>query len=103
MLLKLLLVCSLGHKHVVDVLKVVDELGRVATTNGQANNRHETESVATANPSISIAPVRSHGWHATTSPSTSAAPIIRGRGWRAATLRVVTSPQIPAPIPYVSP
>ena len=69
----------------MDVLKVVDELGRVAATNGQANNRHETESVAT------------------TSPSTSVAVVIRGCGWHAATFWVVISPEIPAPPLHASP
>lgn len=88
-LLKLLPVGSPGHMHVMDVLKAVDELGCVAVANGQANNGHETESVATANPSTSAAPVsRSHGRCVTASPSTSAKPIIRGRGWRVATLRL---------------
>nr|POE62630.1 serine/threonine-protein phosphatase 7 long form like [Quercus suber] len=61
-LLKLLPIGNPGHMHVVDVLKVVDELGRVAVANVQANNGCETELVATA------------------SPSTSAALIIRSRG-----------------------
>ena len=53
-LLKLLLVGSPGHMHVMDVLKAVDETSRVVVANGQANNRRETKSVATASPSTSM-------------------------------------------------
>ncbi|KAK9990849.1 hypothetical protein SO802_025834 [Lithocarpus litseifolius] len=53
---------------------------------------------ATASPSTSAARGRSRP--ATASPSTSAA---RGRGRRATTPRVVTSPEIRAPIPHASP
>ena len=61
-LLKLLPVGSLGHMHVMDVLKVVDETSRVVVANGQANNGCETKSVATASPSTSAALIiRSHG------------------------------------------
>ena len=64
--------------HVVDALKAVDELGRVVAANGQANNGRETELVAIASPSTSVAPViRGHGRRATVSLSPSAAPIIR--------------------------
>ncbi|XP_030938055.1 leucine-rich repeat extensin-like protein 5 isoform X2 [Quercus lobata] len=42
---------------------------------------------------------RGRGMPATASPSTSAA---MGRGWRATTPRVVTSPEMPAPIPHSS-
>ena len=90
--------------HVLDVLKAVDELGHVVAANGQANNRHDTESMGGASPSPSTTLVsRSHGRRATASPSTSAAPIIKGRGRRATTPRVVTSSRILAPIPYASP
>ena len=54
--LKLLPIGNLRHMLVVDVLKVMDELGRVAVANGQANNGRETKSVATISLSISIAP-----------------------------------------------
>ena len=102
-LLKLLPVGSLGHMHVVDVLKAVDEFGHVATANGQANNGCETKSITTASPSTSVAPlIRSRGQHATTSPSTSVAPIIRGCGRSATTPQVVTSPEILAPILHAS-
>ena len=57
-------------------------LGSGPTANGQANNGHETEPTATA------------------SPSTSAA---RGRGRCATTPWVVTSPEIPTPIPLAFP
>ncbi|KAL0004799.1 hypothetical protein SO802_012360 [Lithocarpus litseifolius] len=80
-LLKLLLVGNPRHMHVMDVLKAVDELGRVTVANGQANNGRETESVATASPSTSATPViRGHGRRATASPSPSPsiAPIIKG-------------------------
>jgi len=61
--------------HVVDVLKVVDELNRVTVANGQANNGHETKSVVIASPSTSATPViRGHGRRATASPSTSTTP-----------------------------
>ncbi|XP_050259800.1 serine/threonine-protein phosphatase 7 long form homolog [Quercus robur] len=53
---------------------------------------------ATASPSTSA--TRGRGMPATASPSTSAA---RGRGRRATTPRVVTSPEMPAPIPHSSP
>ena len=63
----------------------MDELGRVAAANGQANNGLETKLVAT------------------TSSSMSTTPIIRGRGRCAATPQVVTSPKIPPPTPHASP
>ena len=74
----------------------------VLQQNGQENNGHETESAATASPSTSIAPLStpSRGWNATASPSTS---VSRGRGWRATTPWIVTSPEIPTPILYASP
>ena len=53
---------------------------------------------AIASPSTSAA--RGHGRPATASPSTSTA---RGCGRRATTPRVVTSPEMPAPIPHSSP
>ncbi|XP_030973682.1 serine/threonine-protein phosphatase 7 long form homolog isoform X1 [Quercus lobata] len=53
---------------------------------------------ATASPSTSA--TRGRGMPATASPSTSAA---KGRGRRATTPRVVTSPEMPAPIPHSSP
>ena len=101
------------HNHVRHVLNNAAGLGGGLAVNGQTNNGHETESAATATPSTSAAPVSTstHGRHATTSLSTSAArgcgrPAIarpstsaaRGRGWRVTTLWVVTSPEIPAPI-----
>ena len=54
--------------------------------------------LATASPSTSVA--RGRGRPATASPSTSAG---RGSGRRATTPRVVTSPEMPAPIPHSSP
>ena len=53
---------------------------------------------ATASPSTSA--TRGHGMLTTASPSTSVA---RGRGRHAITPRVITSPEMPAPIPYSSP
>ena len=53
---------------------------------------------ATASPSTSA--TRGRAMPATASPSTSAS---RGRGRRATTPRVVTSPEMPAPIPHSSP
>ena len=53
---------------------------------------------ATASPSRSVA--RGRGRPTTASPSTSAG---RGSGRRATTPRVVTSPEMPAPIPHSSP
>ena len=103
--LKLLPIGNPRHMLVVDVLKVVDELGRVAVANGQANNGCETKSVATISLSISIAPLitPSHGRHASASLSTSTTPIIRGCGWCATTPQVVTSLEIPVPISHASP
>ncbi|XP_030970563.1 pollen-specific leucine-rich repeat extensin-like protein 1 [Quercus lobata] len=75
-------------------------LGGGPAANEQANNGHETEPTATAIPSPSTSATRGHGMPATASPSTSAA---RGRGRRATTPRVVTSPEMPAPIPHSSP
>nr|POF06095.1 hypothetical protein CFP56_38235 [Quercus suber] len=109
---------SREHNHVRCVLTNVAGLGGGPATNGRANNGHETESTATASPSTSTTPVstltcgrraiaspstsavRGCGRPATASPSTSTT---RGRGQRATTPRVVTSPEIPAPIPHASP
>ena len=52
----------------------------------------------TASPSRSA--TRGRGMPATASPSTSVA---RGRGWHATTPRVITSPEMPAPISHSSP
>ena len=122
---------SRAHNHVRHVLNNVARLGGGLVANGQANNGHETEPAATATPSISTTPVstptrsrraiaspstsaargygqpataststaRGHGWPTTVSPSTSAA---RGRGRRVTTPRVVTSLEIPTPIPRAS-
>ena len=94
-------------------------LGSGPTANGQANNGHEIESavIATLSPSaaplstpsrgyhatasLSISAARGRGWCATASPSPRPSAT-RGRGRHATTLRVVTSPEIPAPIPHVS-
>ena len=48
---------NLRHYHVRCVLNVVVGLGGGPVANGQANNGHETESVATATPSTSTAPL----------------------------------------------
>ena len=113
----MLLEGSPGHNHVRRVLNAMVGLGGGPAANGQANNGHEIESAATATPSTSATPLSapSRGWHAiaspspsvgrgcgwcaTASPSTSAA---RGRGRRVTTSRVVTSPDILAPIPRAS-
>ena len=97
----MLLEGSPGHNHVWCVLNAMVGLGGGPAANGQANNGHEIESAATATPSTSATPISTptHGQHATASPSTSAA---RGRGRRATTSHVVTSPDIPAPIPHAS-
>ena len=89
---------SQEHNHVWRVLNNVARLGGGPATNGQANNGHETESVATAIPSTSTAPLstltrgrcaiaslstsvaRGHGRPAIASPSTS--------GQRATTLEL---------------
>ena len=117
-LLEMLPVGNREHNHVRHVLNNAAGLGGGLAVNGQTNNGHETESAATATPSTSAAPVSTstHGRHATTSLSTSAArgcgrpatarpstSAARGRGWRVTTLWVVTSPEIPAPIPQASP
>ncbi|XP_075675163.1 uncharacterized protein LOC142644431 [Castanea sativa] len=109
---------SRAHNHARCVLNNVAGLGGGLAANGQANNGHETESTATATPSTNPAPrststrgqgataspstsaARGRGRPATASPSTSAG---RGRGRRATTPRVVTSPEVPAPIPHASP
>ena len=71
-----------AHNHVWCVLNNVVGLGGGFAVDGQANNGHDTESVATATPSTSAAPVSTptYGLHAIASPSTSAG---RGRGWPA--------------------
>ena len=89
---------SQEHNHVWRVLNNVARLGGGPATNGQANNGHETESVATTTPSTSITPLstltrgrcaiaslstsvaRGHGRPAIASPSTS--------GQRATTLEL---------------
>ena len=48
---------SQAHNHVRHVLNDVASLGGGPTANGQANNGHETETTATASPSISATPV----------------------------------------------
>ncbi|KAK9988738.1 hypothetical protein SO802_028977 [Lithocarpus litseifolius] len=91
-LLEMLLEGSPGHDHVRRVLNAVTGLGGGIAANGQANNRHETESAATATPTISTTPLSTPSLRrrATASPSTSAT---RGRGYL----------KIPAPIPHASP
>ena len=106
------------HYHVRCVLNVVVGLGGGPVANGQANNRHETESTTTTTPCTSTATLRtpSLGWCATVNPSPSTAKghgqraiasrstsVVRGRGRRVTTPRVVTSPEIPAPISHASP
>ena len=94
-LLEILLESSPGHNHVRRVLNAMARLGGGPTTNGQANNGHETKLAAIAIPSTSATPLstpncgqraiaspsisagRGRGQCAITSPSTSAA---RGRG-----------------------
>ncbi|KAL0001926.1 hypothetical protein SO802_015707 [Lithocarpus litseifolius] len=117
-LLTMLPIGSQGHDHVEHVLKVVARLGSGPAANEQANNGHEIESAVIATPSTSAAPLSrpSRGQLAIASPSTSAArgrgrrataslstSVVRGHGRRAITLRVVTSPEIPTPIPLASP
>ena len=149
-LLEMLPKGSQAHNHIWRVLNDVAGLGGGPAANGQANNGHETEPIATASPSTSAAPVstrtrgqcaiaspstsaaRGHGRPATASPSTSAAKgrgmpataspsrsVARGRGRSttaspsrsagrgsgrcATTPRVVSSPEMPAPIPHSSP
>ena len=109
---------SQAHNHVRRVLNNVAGLGGGPTANGQANNGHEIEPAATETPSTSSAPVSTptHGQHATASPSTSTArgrgrpattspstSAARGRGRCATTPRVVTSPEMPPPIPHAAP
>ena len=48
---------SQAHNHVRRVLNDVAGLGGGPAANGQANNGHETEPIATASPSTSAAPV----------------------------------------------
>ena len=83
-LLEMLPVGSPRHYHVQLVLNVVVGLGGGPAANGQANNGHEPKSAATTTPSTSAAPLStsSCGRRATASPSTSAA---KGRGQRATT------------------
>ena len=92
---------SQEHNHVWRVLNNVARLGGGPATNGQANNGHETESVATATPSTSVTPLitSSCGQRATASTSTSA---VRDRGRHATNPQVVTSLEIPTPIPHTS-
>ena len=106
------------HYHVRLILNVVVGLGGGPAANGQANNRHETESIATTTPSTSAATLStpSYGQRATVSPSPSTArgrgqcitasrstSVARGYGRCAITPRVVTSPEIPIPILHASP
>ena len=90
------------HDHVRRVLNAVVGLDGGPTINGQANNGHETKSTATATPSTSATPqsTSSRGRRATASPSTSAT---RGHGRRATNPWVVTSLEIPTPIPLAFP
>ncbi|KAL0002314.1 hypothetical protein SO802_016095 [Lithocarpus litseifolius] len=117
-LLEMLPVGSPGHDHIRRILKAMAGLGGGPAANGRENNGHETESATTATPSTSTAPqstpshgrcataslstsaTRGRGQCATASPSTGAA---RGCGRHATTPWVVTSPDIPAPIPHASP
>ncbi|XP_030957620.1 uncharacterized protein LOC115979695 [Quercus lobata] len=109
---------SQAHNHVRHVLNNVAGLGGGPTVNEHANNGYETELAAAATPSTSAAPVSTptRGHRATTSPSTSAArgrlrpatatpstSAVRGRGRRATTPRVVTTLEMPPPIPQASP
>ena len=91
---------SQAHNHVWCVLNNVAGLGGGPAVNGQANNGHEIEPAATATPSTAPVSTPTRGQRATASPSTSAA---RGRGRHATTPWVVTSPEMPAPIPHASP
>ena len=121
-----------AHNHVRRVLNNVASLGGGPVANEQANNGHEIEPAATATLSTSAAPISTltRGQHATASPSTSAARghgrpatastsavrgrgrpttasprtnAARGHGRRATTPRIITSPEMPAPIPCASP
>uniref|UniRef100_A0A7N2LAT8 BSD domain-containing protein n=1 Tax=Quercus lobata TaxID=97700 RepID=A0A7N2LAT8_QUELO len=109
---------SQAHNHVRRVLNNVAGLGGGPAVNEHANNGDETELAAAATPSTSAAPVSTptRGHRATTSPSTSAArgrlwpatatpstSAVRGRGRRATTPRVVTTLEMPPPIPQASP
>ena len=71
-----------AHNHVRHILNGVAGLGGGPAADGQANNGHDTELTATTTPSTSAAPVSTstRGQRATASPSTSAA---RGHGWPA--------------------
>ena len=72
--------------------------GRPAPASSSTSAARDRGMPATASPSRSAA--RGRGRLATTSPSTSAG---RGCGQRATTPRVVTSPEMPTPIPHSSP
>ena len=93
-----------GHNHVRCVLNAVVGFDGGPAANGQANNGHETKSVATTILSTSATPLStsSLGRRATASPSKSASAA-RGRGLCATTPWVVTSPEIPTPIPLAFP
>ena len=81
-LLEMLPVGRQAHNHVRRILNGVAGLGGGPAADGQANNGHDTESTATTTPSTSAAPISTptRGQRATASPSTSAA---RGHGWPA--------------------
>ena len=98
----MLLVSNPGHDHIRRVLNAVVRLGGGPAANGQANNGHEPKLAATATPSTSAAPLStsSYGWRATASPSTSST---KGRDQRATAPWVVTSHEIPTPIPLAFP
>nr|POE61460.1 hypothetical protein CFP56_37765 [Quercus suber] len=72
--------------------------GRLATASPSTSTARGCGQPVTA--SLSPTAARGSGRPATASPSTSAA---RGRGRCATTPRVVSSPEIPAPIPHASP
>ena len=72
--------------------------GRAATANPSTSAARGHGMPTTASPSRNVA--RGRGRPATASPSTS---VGKGCGRRATTLRVVTSPEMPAPIPHSSP
>ncbi|KAK9998132.1 hypothetical protein SO802_017735 [Lithocarpus litseifolius] len=73
--LEMLPIGSREHNHVQRVLNNVVGLGSGPAANGEANNGQETESIATATPSTSAAPLSTptRGWRATASLSTSVA------------------------------
>nr|POF08962.1 hypothetical protein CFP56_14907 [Quercus suber] len=107
-LLKLLPVGSPGHMHVLDVLKAVDELGCVAVANAQANNGHETESIAIASLSTNAAPGTLEGRSGVKSSCMHEVLLYQlensrsPSGRRVATPPVVTSPRILAAILHAS-